>query len=129
MGSLSLLKLPVVNLSKENLKPRTSSWLTTSRRITEALEEFGCFVAVYDEAPLELHRAIFSAAEELFDLPTEIKQKNISEKPYYGYVGHQPFIPSIYEGMGIDYANTMEGTQDFTNLMWPQGNDNFWYIQ
>ncbi|KDO58205.1 hypothetical protein CISIN_1g045288mg [Citrus sinensis] len=125
MGSLSVPKLPVVNLSKENLKPGASSWLGTSRKVREALEEFGCFVALYDEVSLELHNAIFSAAEELFNLPIEIKEKNVSEKPYYGYLGNNPLVPAIYEGMGVDYANTIEGTQNFTNLIWPEGNENF----
>lgn len=128
MGSLSVPKLPVVNLSKENLKPGASSWLGTSRKVREALEEFGCFVALYDEVSLELHNAIFSAAEELFNLPIEIKEKNVSEKPYYGYLGNNPLVPAIYEGMGVDYANTIEGTQNFTNLIWPEGNENFWYV-
>lgn len=128
MGSLSVPKLPIVNLSKENLKPGESSWLRTSRKVREALEEFGCFVASYDEVSLELHNAIFSVAEDLFDLPIEIKQKNISDKPYYGYLGNNPLVPAIYEGMGINYANTVEGTQNFTNIIWPEGNEKFWYV-
>ncbi|KAH7565134.1 hypothetical protein JRO89_XS09G0141800 [Xanthoceras sorbifolium] len=126
MGSLPIPNLPVIDLSKENLKPGTSSWLSTCRNVTQALEEYGCFVAMYDGVALELHDAMFSAVEKLFDLPLEIKKKNTSEKPYFGYVGrHQPFIPALYEGMGIDFANTLEGAQNFSSIMWPHGNDSF----
>ncbi|KAK0595785.1 hypothetical protein LWI29_009953 [Acer saccharum] len=126
MGSLPIPNLPVIDLSKENLNPGTGSWLSTCRNVTQALEEYGCFVAVYDGVALELHDEVFSAVEKLFDLPLEIKKKNTSEKPYFGYVGrHQPFIPPLYEGLGIDCANTLEGTQNFSNIMWPQGNDSF----
>ncbi|KAJ0007589.1 hypothetical protein Pint_29955 [Pistacia integerrima] len=98
MGSLSVSKLPVVNFCKENLNPGTSAWLSACSNIRQALEQYGCFVAEYDKVPLQLHNAVFSAAEELFDLPKEIKRKNTSEKPYFAYVGDQPFVPSLYEG-------------------------------
>lgn len=84
-------------------------------------------MAVYDKVPLTLHNDLFSTLKDLFDLPIETKRKNVSDLPYYGYVGNQPFIPSLYEGMGIDNAITLEGTEDFADTMWPGGNDHFWY--
>lgn len=125
MGSLSPPELPVIDISKENLKPGTSSWLSTCKDVMYALEEYGCFVAVYDKVPLTLHNDLFSTLKDLFDLPLETKRKNVSDLPYYGYVGNQPFIPSLYEGMGIDNAITLEGTEDFADTMWPGGNDHF----
>ncbi|KAA8541852.1 hypothetical protein F0562_023004 [Nyssa sinensis] len=125
MGSLTQPKLPVIDFSKENLKPNTNSWLSTRNNVVEALQEYGCFIAKYDhKVSLELHNAIFRASEELFDLPTEIKVQNTSNTPSHGYVGQEPVIP-LYEGLGIENATTVEGAQKFTNLMWPSGNDFF----
>ncbi|KAM7483696.1 hypothetical protein LguiB_008279 [Lonicera macranthoides] len=124
MGSLSLHKLPIVDFTKNNLEPGSSSWSETCTDVRNALEEYGCFIAVYDKVSVELNNTIFRALKELFDLPTEIKVQNKSSKPLYGYVGQIPFIP-LYESMGIDFANTLEGIQSFTNVMWPNGNDGF----
>ncbi|KAK6912128.1 Non-hem dioxygenase N-terminal domain [Dillenia turbinata] len=124
MVSETLPKLPVINLSNENLKPGTSDWISTCNDVTKALEEYGCFVAVYDRVPVELHNAVFSAAEELFTLPMETKRKNTSDKPYFGFVGGNPIVP-LHESLGIDHGNTIESVQSFTSLMWPIGNNHF----
>ncbi|XP_065629088.1 probable inactive 2-oxoglutarate-dependent dioxygenase AOP2 [Quercus suber] len=93
----------------------------------QALEDYGCFVVVYDKAPLELRNEVFGALEELFDLPTETKMKNkYDQKPLNCYVGQIPKIP-LHESMGIDNATTIEGTQIFTNMLWPNGNNRFWF--
>ncbi|CAI9753673.1 unnamed protein product [Fraxinus pennsylvanica] len=42
----------------------------------------------------------------------------ISALEEYGQI---PLIP-LYESMGIDDANTLEGIQSFTKVMWPNGN-------
>lgn len=118
-------KLLVVDFTKEDLKPGTTSWSLACNDIKHALENHGCFIALYDKIPSDLNKSIFHAADELFDLPTETKIQNINEKPYHGYVGQIPFVP-LHEGLGIDYATTPEGAQSFTNLMWPNGNKSFW---
>ncbi|KAL3511833.1 hypothetical protein ACH5RR_024550 [Cinchona calisaya] len=124
MGSLTPPKLLVVDFTKEELKPGSTTWSSACNDIRRALENHGCFVALYDKVSPELDKAIFQAADELFDLPTEVKIQNINDKPYHGYVGQIPFVP-LHEGLGIDYATTHEGVQHFTNLMWPKGNNSF----
>jgi len=124
MGTQILHKLPIIDFTKENLKPGTSSWLETCKDVTDALEDYGCFIAVCDNVSIELHNEIFVALQDLFDLPTQTKVQNKSNIPLYGYVGQIPLVP-LYESMGIGYANTQEGVQNFTNLMWPLGNDHF----
>ncbi|KAG8379885.1 hypothetical protein BUALT_Bualt07G0135800 [Buddleja alternifolia] len=126
MGSLTKHhKLPVIELiTNENLKPGTESWSKTCKEVVSALEEYGCFVGSYDKMTQEIHNGVYNALEELFDLPTHIKMENKSNKPLYGYVGQVPLIP-VFESMGIDYANTFEGIQSFTNVMWPNGNQGF----
>lgn len=126
MGSLNAPELLVVDFNNEEMKKAgSSSWKSASKEIRKALENHGCFVAVHDIISPQLHNSIFKAADELFALPSEIKVQNINEKPYHGYVGQIPIVP-LHEGLGIDYANTIEGAQAFTNLMWPQGNQSFW---
>ncbi|KAL0415299.1 UNVERIFIED_CONTAM: 2-oxoglutarate-dependent dioxygenase AOP3 [Sesamum latifolium] len=124
MGSLNLPELVVIDLNKEGLKPGSSSWASACKDIRQALENHGCFIALYDKISPQLHKSIFQAADQLFALPTEVKVQNINEKPYHGYVGQMPIVP-LHEGLGIDYATTLEGAQSFTKLMWPHGNDFF----
>ncbi|GFZ04110.1 2-oxoglutarate (2OG) and Fe(II)-dependent oxygenase superfamily protein [Actinidia rufa] len=73
MGSLTLPNLLVVDFTKENMKPGSSDWTLACKNIKHALEQHGCFVALYDKVSSELHKAVFNAADELFDLPTETK--------------------------------------------------------
>ncbi|CBI36205.3 unnamed protein product, partial [Vitis vinifera] len=124
MGSETLPKLPTINFSEQNLSPGTNSWFSTCIEVQHALEEYGRFVAVFDEVTLEIHNAIFRTLKELFDLPTETKIQNTSHKPYHGYVGQLPFIP-LHESLGINNSTT-QGVQSFTKIMWPAGNQHFY---
>ncbi|VVB00409.1 unnamed protein product [Arabis nemorensis] len=125
MESILKSKVPILDLtSHQDLKPNTSTWRSISKEACEALEEYGCFVAMYDGVRQQLDDSAFAAAKELFDLPTETKRKNVNEKPYHGYVGQMPVIP-LHEGLGIDYVTNKEDAQRFTQLMWPQGNHHF----
>jgi len=119
-------KLPVLDFSnKETLKPGTNSWLSARKDVQQALEEFGCFVVLYDKISPEFRNTLLPTLQELFDLPTETKMTNKYEaKPLNGYVGQIPNLP-LHESMGIDNATSLEETQRFTKLMWPAGNDNF----
>lgn len=124
MGAVTPHKIPVVDLSIENMKPGTSAWYSARKDVQRALEECGCFVAVYDKVPLELHKTMFAKLEELFNLPHDTKIKNTSDKPHFGYYGQISILP-LYECMGIDNPITKEGIESFTNLMWPAGNELF----
>ncbi|XP_030526331.1 probable inactive 2-oxoglutarate-dependent dioxygenase AOP2 [Rhodamnia argentea] len=125
MGSEGSSKLPILNFSSENLKPGTPSCVCTRKNVIQALEEFGFFVANCEEIiPSQLHDATFGVLQELFALPTETKMKNQYQKPLNGYVGQIAKLP-LHESLGIDDATSLEGTQRFTDLMWPNGNDRF----
>lgn len=127
MGSELQPKLPVLDFScSENLKPGTSSWLSACKEVRGALEDYGCFVLVYDKVSSELLKQVFGSLEELFDLPTEIKMKNKYENRLNGYVGQIQKLP-LHESMGIQNAATLEATQSFSNLLWSDGNDHFRY--
>lgn len=126
MGLQTAPKLPVVDLSMEDLKPGTSSWQSACNDIRLALEEYGSFVAAYDKLSLDFRKEIFDALEELFDLPQETKMKNVNPKPAHGYMGKISVMP-LHEGLGIEHATNLEECEKFTKLMWPQGNDKFWW--
>ncbi|XP_050234707.1 probable 2-oxoglutarate-dependent dioxygenase AOP1 [Mercurialis annua] len=125
MSSIQAPRIPVIDFSKKILNPGTSSWDFTCKKVMHALESYGCFVAIYEQVSLEVYNSLFHKLEELFNLSLETKRKNVSDIPYFGYVGNQPFIPSLYEGLGIKDAVTLEGTRAFTNTLWPNGNDDF----
>ncbi|XP_037491294.1 probable 2-oxoglutarate-dependent dioxygenase AOP1 [Jatropha curcas] len=102
----------------------TSGWVSKCKDVLKALEEYGCFVAVYNNVPLQLHADFFNVLEELFDLPLETKRKNVSDIPFAGYVEIEPTRP-FYESMGISHVETLEGNQDFTKTIstkthWPK---------
>ncbi|XP_021817970.1 2-oxoglutarate-dependent dioxygenase AOP2-like [Prunus avium] len=124
MGAEGQPKLPVLDFSKEALKPGTNSWLLACKDVRQALEEFGCFVVLYDKISPEFRNAFLGALQELFDLSTQTKMTNKYEKPLNGYVGQIPKLP-LHESLGIDNATNLEETQKFTKLMWPGGNDKF----
>ncbi|KAB2617729.1 2-oxoglutarate-dependent dioxygenase AOP1 [Pyrus ussuriensis x Pyrus communis] len=125
MGSEGQAKLPVVDLTNaENLKPGTEAWRSTCNQVQQALEDCGCFEATYHGVPLDLHNAMFSMSNGLFDLPVETKCQKTSDKPYHSYIGQISSLP-LYESLGVDYATTPEGVEKFTNMMWPAGSDEF----
>ncbi|KAM6602186.1 hypothetical protein CsatA_021795 [Cannabis sativa] len=116
-------KLPTIDLSVEKLK---TSYLGTCKEVREALEDYGCFVVNYEDVSHQLHESLLSESKKLFDLPTDVKMRNISDKPYFGYVGNHPSIPPNHESLGISNSTILEHVQTFTNLMWPStGNENF----
>lgn len=116
-------KLPIVDFTKENRN--SGSWLLACKDARDSLEEFGCFIAIYDKISLELSNEVFLSLKELFDLPLETKIQNTSHLPYCGYIGQIPVIP-YYEGLDVENGTSLDPIQSFTNLMWPCGNDHFW---
>lgn len=127
MASQTPFDLPIIHFSKETLKPNTSSWVAACKDVRHALEEYGFFVAKYDKFSSELDKNVFDAVQELFELPLETKARNSSDLTFYGYVGQLPHAP-LHESMGIPDATTIEGVRRFADLMWPSGNQQFWYL-
>ncbi|KAL3516896.1 hypothetical protein ACH5RR_023798 [Cinchona calisaya] len=124
MASQPISNLPLIDLTKENMKPGTISWLESCASVRRALEGYGCFVAIYDQISSQLNRQVFDSLVDLFDLPIETKTRNTSDITFNGYVGQLPHAP-LHESMGIPHATTLESVQSFTNLMWPSGNEQF----
>ncbi|KAL0562038.1 hypothetical protein IC582_002486 [Cucumis melo] len=126
MGSETMEeRLPVINFSDEKVKAEGSvEWRRTSKKVREALEEYGCFIAKYEGVGKELREEVLKAVKELFELPIERKKMNKYEKPFNGYVGELRTLP-LHESLGIDDATNFNGVQSFSHLMWPEGNHHF----
>ncbi|KAG6425989.1 hypothetical protein SASPL_110202 [Salvia splendens] len=123
--SCASMKLPLIDLNNlgENDSPR---WESTKIQIREALQEYGCFEATFNNIiPFELRKSVGDGIRQLFDLPLAIKLLNNSHKPLHGYIGQNNFSP-LMESMGIDGALSSHVVDTFANLMWPdQGNPTF----
>ncbi|CAH2071850.1 unnamed protein product, partial [Thlaspi arvense] len=101
------LQLPTIDFSGQTLKPGTSKWY-------EVKADVRSFVASYDKVPVELNKSVFEAMEEVFELPVETKERNVSSKPFHGY-----YSLKFYQSLGIDDANVLEKANDFTQQLWP----------
>ncbi|XP_015868730.2 probable 2-oxoglutarate-dependent dioxygenase AOP1 [Ziziphus jujuba] len=119
------IKLPLIDFSiPGGLKPCTPEWDSVRSQVRQALEEFGCFEASFNKVPLDIRKAVFDALKQLFDLPLQTKVRNVSNKPFHGYVGQYPQVP-LFESMGIDDATDSPKVESFTNIFWHQGNPSF----
>lgn len=125
MASGTLLRIPIIDFSHLGLRPGSPEWETIKLQVQKALEEYGCFEAVFVKVSSDLRKALFSALEELFDLPLETKVKNSSKKPFHGYVQKIPKM-LLFESLGFDDANVLEKVKGFTDVLWPEGNPKFW---
>ncbi|KAG2297512.1 hypothetical protein Bca52824_044181 [Brassica carinata] len=114
MGSHSTPQLPVIYLSDQTLKPGSEKWVEVRSDVRKALEDYGAFEVSYDRVSEELKESVLEAMKELFQLPVEAKRRNVSPKPYTGYMTHN----GISESLGIQDANVLEKVNEFTQLLY-----------
>ncbi|KAL8458120.1 hypothetical protein ACS0TY_035851 [Phlomoides rotata] len=113
------LLLPVIDFSE--LKQETPTWESVKTQVLEALQEYGCFEAKFDEIP---RKSVSDAMKHLFDLPLDTKLRCTSDVPYQGYTPKHPLNPH-FESLGIEDFYIPGKIDAFANLMWPQGNPTF----
>ncbi|KAJ0523798.1 putative non-heme dioxygenase domain, isopenicillin N synthase [Helianthus annuus] len=100
--SLAPIRLPTVDFSEVNRHNRgTLVSDLTKAQVFKALQEFGCFEAIFNGISLDLRRSLFSSLKKLFDLPLEIKVRNLTEKLCNGYIEQAKEVP-IFESLGIE---------------------------
>ncbi|KAG6425971.1 hypothetical protein SASPL_110183 [Salvia splendens] len=120
------MKIPLIDLS--NLGENDSTrWESTKIQIREALQEYGCFEATFNNIiPLELRKSVGDGIRQLFDLPLATKLLNKNPQiPLHSYVGRND-SNTLVESIAIDGALSPHEVDTFTNLMWPdQGNPTF----
>ncbi|XP_055816460.1 probable 2-oxoglutarate-dependent dioxygenase AOP1 [Solanum dulcamara] len=125
MASTKSVKVPTIDFSNhQELKPNTPLWESTKNQVFEALQEYGCFEAIYDKASNEIREGMFGISKEIFEFPLETKLKNFSEKPLHGYMGMIPHLPS-YESLCIPDLLNPQSVENFANIFWPHGNHDF----
>ncbi|KAI3803431.1 hypothetical protein L1987_31582 [Smallanthus sonchifolius] len=118
-SSQATLRLPTIDFFEINKHNRgTLVWDSTKAQVFKALQEFGCFEAVFNEISLDLRKSLFSSLKKLFDLPLQTKVRNLTDKLYNGYIRQAKEVPN-FESLGI------EEPESFAKLMWPQGNSEF----
>lgn len=129
MGSNSTLQLPLIDLSGlDNSEPGNSSWDTVQNAVRQALEEYGCFEALYDKITKELHDDVFTELEELFNLPAETKRRFVDSKSVYdGYRANPPLNP-LHEVMRMGDVLNSGAIGQLADLLWPEGNTKFRYV-
>ncbi|XP_050135666.1 deoxypodophyllotoxin synthase-like [Malus sylvestris] len=117
--------IPVIDFSKEEeLKPGSSSWLGIREDVIRALEGTGCFIAlVGDKVRQELRSTMLEAFKELMDFPREAKMKVKSKNKKT--LGAYHNTTQIHESLAMDDAADAAECQKFSNLFWPNGNENF----
>ncbi|GMJ09599.1 hypothetical protein like AT1G52820 [Hibiscus trionum] len=119
----AVVRLPVIDFSKHELKPGSPEWDSVKLQVRQALEGYGCFQATLDQV-LDLRKPVLGALEQLFDLPLQTKQLYVSDKPFRGYYGVASGVGQ--ESMVIDDAKIVQNIQPgLTNTLWPQGNVSF----
>lgn len=125
--ALPSAQLPHIDLTRdpETLEPGTQEWELTCRSVREVLESDGCFLVTYNNISGDELEEMFVAMESLFALPVET-QRNIERLPGFNatYLGQNPFS-RLHQALGIVEAHEPDKAQAFTDLMWPDGNDNF----
>ncbi|WCJ40741.1 2-oxoglutarate-dependent dioxygenase AOP3 [Euphorbia peplus] len=114
-------RIPVVELSGEKLKAGSDSWNSARDEVRKALEQHGCFELLYNKHTIDHQKATLEAMQQLFNVPDEIKTKHISPNFAHGYAGKSSVLP-ISESARIVNATDKQECQNFTNLMWPHGN-------
>ncbi|KVH88547.1 probable inactive 2-oxoglutarate-dependent dioxygenase AOP2 [Cynara cardunculus var. scolymus] len=122
MVSISQPKVPMIDMN--DLKPGSDSWVLRCQEVTHALEEYGCFMAIYQGVSKELNKEVFDSIKTLYKLPAETKIKNTSDTPLFGYLGPTHTRP-LFESMGIENVTSLDHVQHFANLMWPSGSHHF----
>lgn len=128
MGSETKWELPLIDFSSENMKPGSDIWNSAGQRVRTAFEDQGGFLALYDKAGApQVYDSFYASMKQLFDLPLATKQRHTTDKPIIPHSGDRPAIP-LYESLAIFNPVIKHHCQHYTNVMWPQGNPTFWYI-
>ncbi|CAL5205059.1 unnamed protein product [Lathyrus oleraceus] len=119
--------IPILDFRKSSgvtLEEGSEGWKEMSKKVREAFESHGAFLLRCDEIPNDLQKKMFTYMKSLFELPEETKLKFTGSRLARGYLGKSPSIPHS-QSFGVEDAFKPNTTQNFTNLMWPEGNPTF----
>ncbi|KAG0537647.1 hypothetical protein BDA96_03G166600 [Sorghum bicolor] len=98
-------------------------WEEARAAVTASMVAHGCVVVACDALEPALREVMFGLAlPELFELPPETKQRNVSARWFRSYMAR---AETDYESVCVNEPTDNGNIHEFTNLFWPQGNPEF----
>jgi len=116
--------IPKVDL--HGLEPGAPGWEDAQSSVAASMVEHGCVVVAKGGVlSPDLRQALFGhALPDLFSLPVEAKQRNVSKwGPFNSYLGKVPGL--VRESLRVEEATDTARVREFTDLLWPHGNSAF----
>lgn len=106
------------------LKKGSEKWNLVRDEVFKSLEKYGCFEALLDGDITK--EKLYEKLKQVFNFNLEEKL-GISESVLVGYTKDSPFLP-LQERIIIHNVLTHAVVDNFSNLLWPEGDPEFWYV-